>query len=201
MAWTGQHAGPVRSALVFPRGEEKPVPRRRARGEEDDVGQEDQPQLVLAEVYDVLVWFWCPEDCAADRERTNRVNYRTWIDQGLIQETSGDVTDYDVIRTDIVKLGQEFAIKEIAFDPFNATQLANQLTQDGFKMFAFRQNMASFNEPMTALEKLSKEGRVHHGGNPVLRWMVGNIYAIRNGTGQVMPSRKKSTDKITAASP
>lgn len=184
--------------LVFPRGGESPIPRRRAKGDDDDepAKDDDSQAYVLAEVYDVLAWFWCPEDCAMERERSNRVTYRTWIDLGMIQETDGDVTDYDVIREDIKRIGEDYQIKEIAYDPFNATQLATQLVQDGFDIYEFRQNMSNFNEPMTAVEKLSKEGRMRHGGNPVLRWMIGNIYAVRNGTGQVMPSRKKSTDKI-----
>jgi phage terminase large subunit-like protein len=59
--------------------------------------------------------------------------------------------------------------------------------------------MGSFNEPMTAVEALAKGGRLRHGGHRVLRWMVGNVTAVRNGLGQVMPSRKKSADKIDGA--
>ena len=183
--------------LVFPRGEMKPVSRRLARGEEP--AEDETPTLYLAEVYEVLVWIWVPEDAAERREQTNRVNYRTWIEQGLMTATPGDVTDYRMIRNDLGKIGQRYNVREIAFDPFNATQLAGELQQDGFEMVSFRQSIANFNEPMTAVEKLAKEGRLRHGGHPVLRWTIGNVYAVRNGLDQVMPSRKKSADKIDPA--
>jgi phage terminase large subunit-like protein len=185
--------------LAFPRGEQRPVERALARGEEATEDAPERPPLVLAEGYDLLAWFWVPEECAAERERANRTHYRTWIDQGLVQATENDVTDYDVVRGDLVAIGRRYHVRAIAFDPFNATQLANQLTQDGFSLVRFGQNMGNFNEPMTALEKLAREGRLRHGGNPVLRWMVGNVTAVRNGLGHVMPSRKKSADKIDGA--
>lgn len=185
--------------LVFPRGESKPVEVRHAAGAGGEDDAPEAPPLVLAEGYDVLAWFWVPEDCAAERERVNRASYRTWLEQGLIEATDGDVTDYDVIRTRLGEIGQKYRIEKIAFDPHNATQLANQLTQDGFELVKFLQRTSSFNEPMVALEKLAKEGRLRHGGNAVLRWMVGNVKVVRNGTGEVMPSRKKSADKIDGA--
>jgi phage terminase large subunit-like protein len=192
--------------LVFPRGETTPfvLPDAAAQQPHPPASPATSaaappPALVLAESYDVLAFFWTPEDCAKERERTNRTNYRTWISQGLITATDGDVTDYDVIRRDLVELGRRYRIMGLAYDPHNATQLANQLTQDGFTVEQFLQRITSYNEPMMALEKLAKEGRFRHGGNPVLRWMIGNVHAIRNGLGQQMPSRKKSKDKIDGA--
>ena len=128
--------------------------------------------------------------------RSNLQNYRTWIELGLIEETPGDVTDYDVIRADVGRLGGRYRILKIAFDPFNARQLANQLTEDGFELVEFPQRIAAFNEPMTCLEKLAHEGRLRHGGHKVLRWQIGNVVRRRNGLEQQMPDRKKSADKI-----
>ncbi len=48
-------------------------------------------------------------------------------------------------------------------------------------------------------EKLVREGRLRHGGHPVLRWCIGNVVLVRNGLGAAMPSRKKSADKIDPA--
>lgn len=183
-------------ALVFPRGPTRAVELAAPAGPPGEDGGPRTQTLALADAYDVLLKLWVPEAKAEERERTHRANYRTWIDQGLITVTDGDVTDYDVIRADLGELGQRYRFVKLAYDPFNATQLANQLTLDGFDMARFQQSIGNYNEPMMVLEKLTKEGRVRHGGHPVLRWMVGNVVAIRNGLGQVMPSRKKSADKI-----
>lgn len=178
---------------VFPRGESRT---EELPGGEVAEGAPKKPVIALAESYDVLAWFWVPEAAAAERERTNRVTYRHWIAEGWITETDGDVTDYDVIRADLVRLAGVYGLRKLAYDPFNATQLANQLTLDGLSLERFQQNIASYTEPMIVLEKLIRDGRLRHGGNPVLRWMVGNVVAHRDGLGRAMPSRKKSTDKI-----
>ncbi len=185
---------------VWPQGKLTPMEPQEA-AEKPAAGlakpEPDKPRPVLAEWYDVKAWFWVPEEAAAERARSNRTNYRTWIEQGFITETDGETTDYDLIRTDLNKLRDTpYRIEEVAFDPHNATQLANQLVTDGFTMFQFAQTITNFNESMTTLEKLIKEGRIRHGGHPVLRWMVANVTAVRNGLGQVMASRKKSADKI-----
>lgn len=181
---------------AFPRGESRAE--EVAGGEAAD-GEARRPTVTLAESYDLLAWFWVPEEAAAERERVNRTTYRHWIADGWIEETEGDTTDYDVIRVRLVEFAKGHALRKTAYDPTNASQLANQLVQDGLEVVRFSQSMASYNEPMTLVEKLAREGRLRHGGNPVLRWMIGNVVAVRNGLGHVMPSRKKSADKIDGA--
>ena len=39
-------------------------------------------------------------------------------------------------------------------------------------------------------------GRIIHGGNPVLRWMAGNVVAEVDAAENIKPSKKKSTEKI-----
>jgi phage terminase large subunit-like protein len=195
------------SVLVFPRGGTELLTLERLDGStkedaEDAESAESKPrqqQLVIAESYEVTARFWVPEERAAERERTHKVNYRTWIRQELIEVTEGNCTDYDVIRRRLGEDGARHQVREIAFDPYNATQLANQLTMDGFSLIKFVQSVGNYSEPMMVLEKLVREGRIRHGGNPVLRWMIGNVVAVRNGLGQAMPSRKKSADKIDGA--
>lgn len=87
----------------------------------------------------VVPRFWIPADSALKRERRDRVPYTTWARQGFIEMTSGNVVDYDTIRTRINELNQRFQIREIAVDPWNATPLAVQLQGDGFEVVSFGQ--------------------------------------------------------------
>ena len=50
--------------------------------------------------------------------------------------------------------------------------------------------------PMKELYKLLLEGKFIHGGNPVLRWMAGNVVAEMDAAENIKPSKKKSTEKI-----
>ena len=144
----------------------------------------------------VLPFFWLPSDTAKKRDRDDRVPYLQWIQQGFVRKTEGDVTDYDIIRRDINDLRKKYNIKEIAFDPWNATQLANQLMQDGYELVKYGQTMANMNEPSKRLEKLIGSQSICFGRNPVLRWMASNVTVIQNSDGHIRPDKKRSTEKI-----
>ena len=49
---------------------------------------------------------------------------------------------------------------------------------------------------MKELYKLFLEGKIVHGGNPVLRWMAGNVVAEIDAAENIKPSKKKSVEKI-----
>ncbi len=143
-----------------------------------------------------LPYFWIPGDNAEKRERRDRVPYLTWARQGFIKMTAGDVIDYDTVRSDINELGKQFDIQKIGFDPWNASQIVNQLTGDGFEMLAFRQGFSSLSGPSKELEKLVLAGTLDHGGNPVMRWMASNAAAETDAAGNIKPSKAKSTERI-----
>lgn len=147
---------------------------------------------------DVVCRFWIPEDTAAQKTKTDRVPYTTWIRQGWVTATPGDVIDFDRIRRDINALrdDEELEIQEIGFDPWNATQLATQLDGDGFTMVQLYQGFSTLAEPTQQLLALVQQGRLNHGGNPVLSWMASNCVADQSGDGHLKPSKKKSTNKI-----
>lgn len=146
--------------------------------------------------YDVLPFFWVPEEGARQRERRDHVPYVSWIRQGLIEATPGEVVDYDVIRRRIQDLSERYHVQEIALDRWNATQLATQLSGDGFEMVAFGQGYASMNAPTKKLEELVLARKLAHGGHPVLRWMAGNVSLETDAADNWKPSKKKSTDRI-----
>ena len=149
-----------------------------------------------AEPWRVLMRFWAPEDEARQRERRDRVPYSQWARQGFLKLTAGNVIDYDVIRADINAMQSLYAIKEIAADRWNATQIITQLTGDGFEVIAFGQGFASMTAPTKELLKLVQSGRLAHGGNPVLRWMASNMATETDAAGNLKPSKKKSTERI-----
>jgi phage terminase large subunit-like protein len=57
-----------------------------------------------------------------------------WKQQGYLHTTPGNVIDYEAVRVRLQELRDqaELNIREVAFDPWNANQLAQQLQADGF---------------------------------------------------------------------
>ena len=53
--------------------------------------------------------------------------------------------------------------------------------------------------PSKELMKLVLEGRIAHGGNAPLRWMMDNIYIRTDPAGNIKPDKEKSTERIDGA--
>jgi len=146
--------------------------------------------------FDVLPFFWVPQENAAERTQRDKVDYIGWIRDGYIKATDGNVTDYDVIRRDIVELSQKFNIRQVGIDRWNATQLATQLQGEGVNVTGFGQGYGSISSPSKQLENLVLSEKIRHGNHPVLSWMAGNVAVQTDHQGNIKPSKAKSTERI-----
>ncbi len=144
----------------------------------------------------VLSFFWIPEENMRRRSGRDRVDYEVWVKQGLVEATPGDVIDYAFIRHRINQLGEQYNIREIAVDRWNATQIITELGNDGFTMVPFGQGMRDMTFPTKELMRLILQRRIAHGGNPVLRWMASNVAVRQDPAGGLKPDREKSGQKI-----
>lgn len=148
------------------------------------------------ESFMILPFFWIPEMSYQERVKKDGVNYDAWIKEGFIRTTPGNTTDYDQVKADIIALGAQYQIKSIAFDRWNSSQLVNQLVDEGATLSPFGQGFVSMNAPTKELEKMVYEGKLQHGGNPVLRWMCGNIEIKRDPAGNIKIDKGKSSEKV-----
>ena len=146
--------------------------------------------------YIILPNFWLPRETLKMRVRRDHVPYDVWEKQGLFHVTEGNVVDYNFVRRTINELGEQYHILEIGVDRWNATQLITDLEGDGFTMVPIGMGFKDMSPGMKELYKLLLEGKVNHGGNPVLRWMAGNVVAEVDAAENIKPSKKKSTEKI-----
>jgi phage terminase large subunit-like protein len=89
-----------------------------------------------------------------------------------------------------------FQVKEIAYDPWNATHIALRLQDEGAAMVEFRQGFRSMSAPTRELEKLIVSRKLAHGGNPVTRWMAANVAVAQDPAGNLKPAKDKSTERI-----
>jgi phage terminase large subunit-like protein len=144
----------------------------------------------------VVPFFWVPEEGASKRSRTDRVPYEQWIKDGLITATPGNVVDQGFIREDINRLAKAYKIRDLAFDPWNATKLAVELDQDGIKITEMRQGFRSLSEPTKHLGALVTGRKLRHGGHPVLRWMASNMVVRQDPNGNLSPDKSKVTERI-----
>jgi phage terminase large subunit-like protein len=144
----------------------------------------------------VRSWYWLPDENAKRRNDQQGDAIRGWAREGLIDVTEGNVTDYNYIRYKIGELADTYEIREIAYDRWNATQIVNDLVSDGLTMYPFGQGFASMSAPTKEFERLVKGKGISHDGNPVTRWMLGNIMLKRDPADNVKIDKAKSGDKV-----
>jgi phage terminase large subunit-like protein len=146
--------------------------------------------------YDILPFFWVPRDTVVERTRKANVPYLPWVEQGLMYATEGNVIDYAAILEKLDELAQEYDIQEVAYDRWGATQLTQEMEERGQMVIPFGQGFASMSPPTKELMTLTLSKRLRHGGNPVLRWMAGNMVVRQDPAGNLKPDKSKSTEKI-----
>lgn len=157
------------------------------------------PPLDEQDKYIILPYFWIPEDNLTLRVNRDHVPYDVWERQGYLQTTEGNVVHYGFIEKFIERLGERFNIREIAFDRWGAVQMVQNLEGMGFTVVPFGQGFKDMSPPTKELMKLVLEQKIAHGGHPVLRWNMDNIYIRTDPAGNIKADKEKSTEKIDGA--
>lgn len=154
--------------------------------------------------------FWMPADTLAERARKDGVPYDEWARAGLITATPGNVVDYAAVRRFITGGGDREArplslaslvnLREIGFDRWASHYLIGQLNeQDGLPCVGFGQGFQSMSGPAKEFEALVVDGKLDHGGNPVLDWMARTVEIKSDPAGNikpVKPDRRSSSKRI-----
>ena len=148
------------------------------------------------EKFVLLPYFWIPEETIPKRLKANSVPYDIWEKQGYIMSTEGNVIHYDFIEKFIMDLSEKYHILEIAVDRWNATHVIQNLEDNGLTMVPFGQGFASMSAPTKEFYRLLMEGKIIHGGHPVMRWMAGNVVVDTDPAGNIKVTKAKSKEKI-----
>jgi len=150
--------------------------------------------------YDVLPYFWVPREIETDRQGRDRRQVLNWAHKGLITMTDGNVADYDRIAADIADIAGQFDIQVFGFDPYGAApMLAQKLEKTCIphdRLREFRQTITNLNGPTKEFERLLVGRKLRHRGDPVLRWMAGNVAVKPDANDNIRPDKAKSADKI-----
>lgn len=185
-------------ALLFRRDE----PRRAApdaQQEPEGQGAEQQEaepvqQLSATERhYYLFVTPYLPESAV---EEGRNASYQGWELEGRLKTTPGDVLDFATVKADVQADAGTYRVAEVAYDPWQSTQMAQELEAEGLTTVEVRPNVANFSPAMNELDAAMRSGRLHHDGSPVMRWMVGNVVGHRDAKDNIYPRKQKPENKI-----
>ena len=151
--------------------------------------------------YRAIFHTWAPEAALEELDKRTADAASLWVEQGYLQLTPGDVTDYDYIREQILSDLDFYDVRSVGFDPYNATHLTNDLVAAGAPMVKVRQGFITLSPPLKEVKRLIRIGRaatpmIEHGGNPVVRWAVDNLAVATDAADNVKPDKANAGDKI-----
>jgi phage terminase large subunit-like protein len=155
-------------------------------------------------VYDVHSTFWLPEHGIRERSRVDRVPYDVWADQGFIELTPGKSVEYEHVAKYLREEVFDYHnICKIGFDRWGFKHLKPWLLKAGFtekeiedRFVEFGQGYQSMSPALRALEGLVLNGRIRHGGHPVLTMCAANAVVHRDPAGNRKLDKARSRGRI-----
>jgi phage terminase large subunit-like protein len=155
-------------------------------------------------IFDILCKFYCPEEGIIKRSQVDRVPYGIWQQQGFLTATPGETVDYTFIEKDMIDCINKYGIQDIGYDSWKATSTYNRIMaefnptndENGFQMVQIRQGAKSMNEPAQDLLVNIVNGKVRHGGNPILRWNMDNMVMRADANENLAPDKSRAIERI-----
>lgn len=142
-----------------------------------------------------------PEETLDAKRQTDKVPYDLWVDKGWITVTPGGVTDYKFVQAYILKRAADmgWVIKEVCFDPYNSTQFAVDLGEEGYTCIEIRQGVQTLSGPTKDFRDSVVGRKIIHENDPVLRWALSNAVIRQDHNENIMLDKDKSTERIDPA--
>lgn len=149
-------------------------------------------------VWQVRPYFWTPLDTLIDRARRDRAPYDVWAGNGCLGTTPGASVDYEVVATDILDIVGDLDLVALAFDRWRMDVLKKELDRLGAELplVEWGQGFKDMSPALDALEAELLNGRIAHGGHPVLTWCAANACVVQDPAGGRKLDKSRSTGRI-----
>ena len=144
--------------------------------------------------YYIFGHHFLPSERIEDDEANN--SYSSWVYDGYLTVAGEFETELDEVEEYVVDFLNVGNVREITYDPWKATQMAQRLEKQGCEIVEFRQNAQMMSPAMDEVEAAIYSGRLHHDGCPILTWMAGNVIAKPYKTDFKTPTKENPQSKI-----
>ena len=149
-------------------------------------------------VWQVMSHSWTPEVGIEDRSKRDRAPYSMWHKQGWLHSTPGASIDYSFIASDLAAILSELNVRAIGFDRWRIDLLQKELTAIGCDLPLIPMGQG-FKDQSICLDMMESEllnGRIAHGGHPVLTMAAANAVIERDPAGNRKLSKSRATGRI-----
>ena len=143
-------------------------------------------------IRDIIPFFFIPKKTIDRRSKEDGVPYRDWANKGLIIATEGGTVDYNIVVKTVAENIKKHNIKRVELDKWNATGVSQKFEEYGIEHSFFSQAISVINGPTKEFERLATDGKLRHGGNPVLRWMLSGAVIVQDPNENIKVHKGKS---------
>ena len=137
--------------------------------------------------------YYLPESAVAESSNSQM---KGWAELGIVKASPGATTDYGEILEDLRMDCATYDVQKIAYDPWQSTPIVLKLDEEGAPLSEVRQTVQNLSEPMKELEAMVLDGRLHHNGDPAMRWMMSNVVAHIDAKDNIYPRKDRYEQKI-----
>jgi phage terminase large subunit-like protein len=143
-------------------------------------------------------FFWLPAEGLLDRDRKEGGHYRGWLEADLLETTPGAAINFKAIIKRLAEISAQFDLKQVAYDRAFINTFKSRCDEEGaeFPLVEFGQGYMSMAPAVQELERAVLDKRIHHGGNPILRWQVSNAAIEMDPAGNRKITKKRSTGHV-----
>lgn len=149
-------------------------------------------------VWHVQPHFWTPSQGLEERARRDRAPYDVWHRQGFLRTTPGATVDYEHVAADMLEIFADLEVQAIAYDRWRIDLMRKELDRLGvdLPLVEWGQGFKDMAPALDALEAELLNGRIAHGGNPLLTWCAANAVVTRDPSGGRKLDKAKATGRI-----
>jgi phage terminase large subunit-like protein len=157
------------------------------------------PETGIAEVIDrdhyyVFGYHYAPKQTINDGDHNH---YSQWVHDKSLIAVDGAEIRLSQIQRDIEKDAELYDMQAIAFDPWSALQMQQELTAKYGEdvVLTIPQTTQYLSDPMKELQAACYSGRLHYNGDPVLTWAMSNV-EVRAGQNESLFPRRGKNDAL-----
>lgn len=149
--------------------------------------------LFFPESKRVLSWSWLPREGISEREARDGVTYRVWHQAGHLHWTTGNRIVHQEVAEKVNEILQQFNITQLVADPYSLHLIAGYLNQEIVK---YPQSPGYMSPPSKWFETAVASKTIHHNGDPLLSWAVGNTCVKTDAYENTSPNKGLSRKRI-----
>jgi phage terminase large subunit-like protein len=171
-----------------------------------DLSKTDDLTAAVGAIFDdegfvhVYPWVFTPVATVDARAKRDRAPYVEWIKQGLMVGVPGKTIDYEWVAQFMAQELNSAKICSINFDRWRIEELKRISDNVGFgndaNWIEVGQGYQSFSPRLEKVMELLLQGKIKHGGHPLLNFGAANAIAVADPAGNLKLDKAKSTQKI-----